>query len=193
MSTSKLAMLALLIISFGNGNTTAENLFNEKEFQSLTADKKAHRIGDTVTIMIVERATAESRAATGTQKSLEIKGSASDQHNFPKVGVGIGMQSSGDAVTRRNGFVSGQITVTVLNVNDLGHLVVKGQQQIVINGEEQSIKVQGTLRQEDIQANNTVLSTRLTNAQIEFIGAGIVSDTQKRGLIASIFNWLGIL
>ncbi len=143
--------------------------------------------------MIVERSSAESRANTDTDKSFDFSGMGNDQHKITKMNLGLASSSSGDAVTRRNGFVSGQITVTVLKVNQLGHLVVKGQQKIAINGEEQSIKIQGTLRQEDILANNTVLSTRLTNAKIEFIGKGVVSDTQKRGWLSSVLNWLGIL
>ena len=57
---------------------------------------------------------------------------------------------------------------------------MQGQQGLVINGEEQSISVEGTLRTEDIDSDNTVLSNRLTNARIEFTGEGIVSDARSR-------------
>jgi len=189
MSMSIVIIVLLLVANSSN----SENLFNEKEFKSFTSDKKAYRIGDTVTILIVERIAAESRAKTQAGKSLEFTGSASDQTSFPKLQASLQGSSGGEAVTSRNGFIAGQITVTVLDVNKLGHLVVDGQQKIMVNGEEQSIKVEGTLRQEDILANNTALSTRLTNAKIEFVGIGIVGDAQKKSLLATVLGWLGLL
>jgi flagellar L-ring protein precursor FlgH len=184
----------IVIICFGFlcASIQAEDLFSDESFTSFTSDKKAHRIGDTVTILIVERSAAESRANTATDKSYSFKGSASDSISQHDVAIGLNSGASGDAITRRNGFVSGQITVTVKDVNTLGHLVVDGQQNIIVNGEDQSIKVKGTLRQEDILANNTALSTRLTNAKIEFIGEGVVSEIQKKGLISTILGWFRI-
>ncbi len=186
----------LLIIAcvhlFSIKTVLSENIYSEESFINLTADKKARRIGDTVTILIIEKAVAESRANTANQKSFGFSTQAENPTNNGSASIDIQNRRSGDAVTRRNGFVSGQITVTVLNVNEIGHLMVSGQQKIIINGEEQSILVEGALRREDIMNNNTALSSRLTNARIEFVGEGDVSDSQKKGFIATILGWLGL-
>ncbi|MCO7223718.1 flagellar basal body L-ring protein FlgH [Pleionea sp. CnH1-48] len=189
----KILISTLIIVLIASSGLMAEDLFEAKRYRSLTADKKAFRVGDTVTILIVERTTAETRANTSTDKSINFDGDSFDNTRINDLGLGLSSGTEGDAVTRRNGFLTGQITAAVIDVNKLGHLVVEGRQVIVINGEEQSIKVQGTLRQEDIANNNTVVSSRLTNARIEFTGKGIVSDAQEKGIIARIFDWLGLL
>jgi flagellar L-ring protein FlgH len=175
------------------GTVSADDLLALEDFRSFTADKKAYRIGDTITILIIEQSKALSSADTSTEKSILFEGNAFDNINDEQAGLGIRNGSSGDAVTRRNGFLSGQITVAVTEKNVLGHLVVQGEQVIVVNGEEQSIRVKGTLRKEDIAKNNTVLSNRLTDARIEFTGQGDVSKAQKKGLIARILDWLGLI
>ena len=104
----------------------------------------------------------------------------------------INSTTNGAAVTRRKGTLRGQITATVVELNEIGHMVVAGEQKLVINGEEQSINVIGTLRPEDVDNSNTVLSSRLTNSRIEFTGQGIVSSAQKPGIIVGVLRFLGL-
>jgi len=170
----------------------AESLIEASSYRALVGDKKAFRIGDTVTIIIAEQTTAESRANTGRDKNISFSGSASDSTATKGVGLDVDSSTKGAAVTQRAGVLRGQITATVVELNDIGHLVVSGEQQLVINGEEQSINVIGTLRPEDVDNTNTVLSSRLTNSRIEFTGKGIVSGAQKTGFIEGILRFLGL-
>ncbi|WP_144394466.1 flagellar basal body L-ring protein FlgH [Pleionea sediminis] len=184
-------LLAMSIMSVIN--VCSEDLFDANNYKSLTEDNKAYRVGDTVTVLIFERTTAESSANTVAEREFNLKGQAFDNTRENDLGVGIGKGTEGDAVTRRNGFVSGTITALVTEKSDVGLLKIEGVQSIVLNGEKQSINIKGYVRREDINANNTVVSNRLTNAEIEFIGKGIVSDAQKPGWIATVFEWLGII
>lgn len=171
----------------------ASDLLDISKFRALTADKVAYRVGDTVTILILEQSRAVSSAETNSDKEVRINASAYDNTRENDLGVAIASGTGGEAITERNGFLSGQITVTVKEKNSLGHLIVEGTQVILINGEEQSIKIKGALRQEDIAKNNTVISNRLTDAKLEFTGKGDISEAQKKGIIARFFSWLGLI
>ena len=170
----------------------ASDLFDADEYRALTADKRAFRVGDTLTILILEQSSAESQANTGRSRDIEVNGDAFDSINTVEAGASLDSTVQGNAVTRRRGTLRGRITATVVALNGMDHLVVQGQQVLVINGEEQSIRVEGTLRTEDIGSDNTVLSNRLTNARIEFTGDGVVSDAQKPGLITRFLRFLGL-
>lgn len=186
-------VIILFIISCYSANLYAENLYDERTYQALASDRKAFKIGDLLTLLVVETARAESRAGTGSRKQTGIQASVSDTISNHAAGLSIGASSGGDAITSRQGFITAQLSVEVLSVNENGLLKVSGEQTIVINGEEQKILISGTLRKEDINRDNTILSNRLNDARIEFSGDGIVSDAQDTNVFYKILQWLGLL
>jgi flagellar L-ring protein FlgH len=82
--------------------------------------------------------------------------------------------------------------VRVIGINENGDLVVAGEQSLEINGEEQLITLSGIVRPRDVTGDNTVLSSRIADARIRFAGEGFVTDQSKPGLLARIFNFLGL-
>ncbi len=180
------------LIAMPAANASADSLIDPDSYTALVSDKRAFRIGDTITIIIAEQTTAESRADTGRDRNIAIAMQGSDTTNTLETGLDVDSSLNGTAITRRTGGIRGLITATVVELNEIGHLVVEGQQVLIVNGEEQSIRVIGTLRPEDIDNSNTVPSTRLTNSRIEFTGDGMVSRAQRPGLIGRILGFLGL-
>ncbi|MEM9101500.1 MAG: flagellar basal body L-ring protein FlgH [Pseudomonadota bacterium] len=170
-----------------------ENLFDADRYRAITADKKASRVGDTVTLVIVEKAQAESRAGTDGDKNFDVAARGVDTTSDIAVSAGVGAASGSDASTSRQGFVSAQLALTVKGINPYGNLIVDGEQKIVINGETQQILVSGVLRPEDIDRQNRALSSSLTDANIQFLGEGTVGDQQDHNVFYKILNWLGLL
>jgi flagellar L-ring protein FlgH len=186
--------ISLLVMSLSiNFVVQAESLYDPKSFQSLVADKKAFKVGDALTVMVVESARAESRAGTGSENSSKIGLGVQDTIVSKNVGFNVGGSSGGDAVTSRHGFLSAQLAVVIREIDPNGILYVVGEQTIIINGEEQKIMISGGVRQEDIATNNTVISSRLTNAHIEFSGEGVVGEAQRTGVFYQVFQWLGLI
>ena len=171
---------------------TADSLIDPDAYRALVADKRAFRIGDTITIIIAEQSSAESSADTGRNKNVGLTATGNDNTRDNDIRFAVDSNVDGAAITRRVGRVRGQITATVRSLDELGHLVVEGEQRLIINGETQSITVVGTLRPEDIDNSNTVLSSRLTNSQIEFTGKGIVSEAQRPGILGRIMQFIGL-
>jgi flagellar L-ring protein FlgH len=81
----------------------------------------------------------------------------------------------------------------VTQVEPNGDLRVSGWQRLNINGESTNIKVSGRIRRDDVSSENTVLSSRLADAMIDYNGRGFASRSAKPGVVTRIFNWLGIL
>lgn len=188
----KLGVLFCLGLLGGAGVCHAESLYDASQFQALTADKKAYRVGDALTVLVYENATATSSAGTSTDRkqAVGIRGAAvgHTQH-------GLSLQSNndfdGEGRTQRAGKVAAQITVSVVSIADNGDLQVKGQQELEINNEKQGIELSGRVRVVDISSTNTVLSTRLADARIRFAGEGDLSERQRPSWWSRFLTWLG--
>ena len=84
-----------------------------------------------------------------------------------------------------------QLTVTVRDIAPNQDLLIAGEQLLEINGEKQAIRLEGRVRQRDITEQNTVLSTRVADAKIGFVGEGVLGDRQKPGWWQRVFTLVG--
>ncbi|WP_411993493.1 flagellar basal body L-ring protein FlgH [Agarivorans sp. DSG3-1] len=185
--------VALVLLFFSaSGNVLAEDFFGQGGFSSLVSDNRAHQVGDTLTVLIVESTEAKSRAGSGSETKVDIDASIYTTQTKESAGLGYGRDSIDDANTRREGYFKGQISVRVNSVDEFGMLNISGEQVLLINGEEQRIGLSGVVRPIDVRDDNTVLSSRLTNSRIEFNGNGVVNDGQTPGIISRIFGWFGL-
>ena len=171
----------------------AADLFDPDNYRNMAVDQRAFRVGDSVTLVIVENAKAKSSAGTGGDKRFSLSADSADVINSNSASANIGAASRGDASTTRHGFLTAQLSLTVVGKNPYGNLIVSGEQKIAINGEEQEIIVNGVLRPEDIDRNNRALSTSLSSADIQFTGEGTVGSAQSHNIFYNVLTWLGIL
>jgi flagellar L-ring protein FlgH len=192
MYKNKLIIICCLLSVFC-AELAATSLFNENKFKAITADHKAIRVGDTLTILIFENAQARSSAGNSSDSNFALSASGSSPQGRWPFGIGVAAEESGDAVIKRNGFVQAQITAVVIAKDDSGNLFVQGRQEITIDEELQSIELTGQVRPADISADNSVPSFRLYDARIKIAGQGYVSDGKEGGIFFKIFNWLGLI
>ncbi|MEO8877789.1 MAG: flagellar basal body L-ring protein FlgH, partial [Polyangiaceae bacterium] len=71
-----------------------------------------------------------------------------------------------------------------------GDLFLEGTKVVLINNEEYHLYVSGLVRPTDIAQDNTVASTRIADAQIEFTGRGDIADQQRKGWGARLLDTL---
>lgn len=169
----------------------AENLYDESTFRSMVADQKAYRVGDAVTVLIVEAATAETRADSSEKADFGISAGVSDDQDNHGVGFSVGTDSAGAGRTSRSGQLRAMISARIDQQLPSGDLVLHGSQVITVNGEQQRISLQGTVRPVDIASDNTVLSTRLSESKIDFVGEGWVARNQKTGFFGRLLQFVG--
>lgn len=171
----------------------ATSLYDKNKPVSLTADKRANKVGDTVTILVIENSQASSSAGTNADSGFAIDGQARAQDKDWRYGVGIGSSNNGDASTSRKGFIRSQITAVVTAIDANGNLSLKGSHTLTIDGETQKIELTGKARKTDIYANNTLLSNRLFEANIKYVGEGDVSSGKEPSGIYKLFKWIGLI
>ncbi len=80
--------------------------------------------------------------------------------------------------------MSGFLSVTVMRVFDNGNMEIAGQKQLNLNNGDEYVRLTGIVRPQDITASNIILSNRIADAQITYIGAGDVADSSKQGWLS---------
>lgn len=191
MNLLRVSIAALALVT--SPLCAAQSLFDEGRFQPLTADRRALRTGDALTVLVYETSSASQSADTTTEKGGGIGVGAGLNIRTYGAKLSTSEEFSGRGRIQRSGRLAAQITVTVSEVLANGELRVAGQQQIVVNGEKQLLKLSGRVRPTDIGEGNTVASTRLADAEIDYIGDGVLAEKQRQGVLTRIFSWLGLL
>ena len=157
---------------------------------SLFADLKASRLGDIVTVLVMESASASKNATTKTSKSSKWD----MQSSFNPIKGELSAESShnGSGSTSRSGEITASVPATVVQVLPNGNLLIVGQRDLIINKDKETISIRGILRRQDITSSNTVLSTQLADANIQYEGNGLIDRQQRPGLLGRILDWLWI-
>ncbi len=140
--------------------------------QSLYADPKASRAGDVLTIVLVERASAQRASQYADQSSAQFGGAAGSGGQRFSADAQFAQQADARNQTAQSDLLTGTMTVLVTGVDESGTLTVAGERSINVNGVTHVMKVTGAVRARDIRYDNTVLSYQLANAHIEYRQAG---------------------
>lgn len=166
---------------------------NLDSYRPLVGDVKSYRVGEPVIVIVVEATTAEASAGTGVEKNTGINAKINENTKNLSAGMNIDSNNEGGGRTSRRGKVTTQLSATILEVLPEGMLKISGTQDITINGEKQKILVSGLIRPSDISKNNSVFSYQIASVELEIVGDGDVSESQKQNILYRFFNWMGIL
>ena len=164
----------------------------------LFEDRAASRIGDILVIRIDERDAASRNGSTKLSKKDEASYAVPEalglmaalQSRFPGVNPAqlFSSQSetsfAGNGAIDKKGKLEATLPVRVKKILPNGDLYVEGTKVVMVGAEEQHIYVSGLVRAEDVAADNSVPSSRVADAEIEYTGRGDVSDQQRRGWLA---------
>lgn len=185
-----------------------EEIYDSKEIQresgslwnanngSMFTDRKAQRVGDIVTVLISETASASKEASTSTSRGSNMSASIPnffglenddiwngynpvDLSNLVNAEFSNGFDGSG--TTSRTEDLSASLTTQVVGLYPNGQLKIRGGKEVMVNNEVQIIYLTGIIRPVDITAANTVSSTKILNARISYTGKGAISDKQSPG------------
>jgi flagellar L-ring protein precursor FlgH len=163
----------------------------------LFEDIKARRVGDILTIVLAESTQASKSANTETGKDTEIeipaptifgRGVTSGGQEIIATEIESATDFSGEADSDQSNQLTGSITVTVAEVLPNGNLVVRGEKWIGINQGDEYIRLEGIVRQVDVQPDNSVLSTQIADARISYGGTGALADANAQGWATRFFN-----
>lgn len=183
--------------------SSANSLWVERA--SLYEDTRARRLNDLVTIRVLETIAGSGKADTKTGRKSEVDANVDTIFGIPnnlglknlygkgntfspsvKGSMESDFQGSGE--TNREGKLIGTITAKVVEVMPNGNLVLESRKEITINHEKQILVLRGMIRTEDVMFDNTVLSSKVANAEVFFVGDGIIQDKQSPGWLARFLD-----
>ena len=175
---------------------TDGSIYHTEQGMELFNDARAHRVGDILTVNLVESTQASKKASTDTAKkdastisapsilghTLKVAGQTADTTlNANRSFAGSGDSSQSNQLT-------GSITVTVAQRLSNGNLLVRGEKMLTINQGQELIRISGIVRPQDIGQDNSVPSTRVADAQIGYTGKGALADANTQGWLSRFFS-----
>lgn len=172
-------------------------IYNPASTQMLFQDKKALRVGDVITVTLTERTNATKKADTDLAKDSNTTLAAPSvlgnilSQGSSDLSVTTGGQSrsfSAETDSSQSNQLQGTITVTVQQVYPNGNLAIKGEKWISLNQGSEFIRVAGIIRQQDIDKDNQVVSTKIANARIYYGGQGPLAEANEVGWLSRFFN-----
>lgn len=173
----------------------AESLYDAPTYRPLTSDSSAHRVGDVLTVQVLENSTATTSSDTSSQRKNALEaalGSSAVNRGIPLSGsVGVGGTFEGGGTTQRTNRILATLTVTVREVLPNGDLKVAGEQLLTVNRESHKVHVEGHVRPQDISSENVVVSTRLADAKLTYAGEGDLSERSRRAWWRKLLDLLG--
>lgn len=188
---------------------TANSLW--RDGASLFEDNKARRVNDLVTIRVIENISGSNKADTNASRDSSADYSLSDFFGMntdfgiqnlpllkgfykganvfsPKVKGQSKSDFQGEGDTTREGRLVGTITAKVVEVMPNGNLVVESRKDITINKEKQILIFRGIIRPEDIAPDNTIVSSRVADADIYLVGDGVIHEKQSPGWLVRFLD-----
>jgi flagellar L-ring protein precursor FlgH len=188
----KIALSGLLVCGM-LPHAAADSLYKPQTFRALTSDRKAAAVGDLLTIQVFENATAATSADTATRRTASARASLVRSYSNPlHAELEAGGDFDGGGSTKRTNRFLTTVTVAVKEVLPNGDLRVEGEQILSLNDERQTVNIQGRVRPVDIADGNVVLSTRLGDARISLVGAGELTERQRRSWWKRATDWFGL-
>ncbi len=185
---------------------TTGSLFSEAT-PGFLEDTRAKRVGDFVVVQINENANAQGDSNTSLSKDSTATAGVTAllgivpalKKAYPSMDptqlVNIMNQSDfkGAGTTERAGQLSGTVALRIVKELPNGDLFVEGTKVVLINNEEYHLYLSGLVRPTDIAQDNSVSSSRIADAQIEFTGRGDLADQQRKGWLGRLFDTLNPL
>jgi flagellar L-ring protein FlgH len=164
----------------------------------LSTDYKAHKLNDTIGILVAVQTTAAQTGDSSYQRTVAtssaitgLPGSINTNPFNPLFNANSATQLKGSGATDSNTTFQTVLTGQVIAVLPSGNLVVEAQRKIFMNNQHEDVTVRGVVRPNDIGPSNTVSSASLSNLEIEMKGKGIIADsTRPLNPITRAILWL---
>ena len=172
-------------------------IFQASQARPLFEDRRARHVGDTLTINLVESTTAQKAANSSATRASGVSGGITAASRVPLAGLagmnieaGVDSEFSGKGASAANNRFNGTISVTVIEVYPNGNLLVSGEKQVAINQGNEFIRFSGVANPTMVTAANTVQSTQVADARIEYKGSGYIDESNQIGWLQRFFNVL---
>ncbi len=161
----------------------------------LFEDQTAKRVGDILTITLLEKTQAKKDDDLSTTKDNQMSVSAPTLFgmaasvltgNDVKTELSSTKKFTGTGAADQSNSLSGNISVTVVELLPNGNLSVRGEKRVTLNQGDEFIRLSGIVRPVDISTSNIITSDKVADVTIMYVGEGAIADASKMGWLARI-------
>jgi flagellar L-ring protein FlgH len=152
----------------------------------LSTDYKATHLNDIIVIQVAQQTVAEATGATSTSRNVSansaitnLPGKLNTGGLNPLLGANSATALKGQGDTSSSSKLQTSLAGQVIAVLPNGNLVVEAQRAVLLNHQKETAIVRGVVRPGDVGPDNTVLSTSLSNLEIELKGKGVVTEATR--------------
>jgi flagellar L-ring protein precursor FlgH len=199
-SASNAVLAAALLLALPAA-VSADSLWpaNRANERGMIADRKASATGDILTIVVSESVAAQNSQSTKSNRDSSISDAVTSflypstgLHNgvLPSISLGGKAAYDGGGDISNNQSLVSRAAVLVTDVLPNGNLVIEGARVVTFSGETQYVVLHGLVRPMDITPANTILSSNIADARVEFYSEGQLTDAQKRGWLTKLYEKL---
>ncbi len=167
-------------------------IFSAAGYSPLYSGTRAHAVGDALTVVLVESTTAAKTVGSKSQKAGGVSltppktGPLAIDPNSLSASSGSNFNGQGNA--SQTSTLSATLSVTIAEVRSNGTALVRGEKRMLLSQGDEWIQVSGIVRLDDIDQDNTIPSTKLADARIEYSGKGALQRASKQGWLGRFFN-----
>jgi flagellar L-ring protein precursor FlgH len=189
-----LSAVVCFVVPWNTSELQAQQIFLKNSQRSLFSDVKAMNVGDAITINIIEDTRADNSASTDEEKThdLDVGFNFGADGEGPEIegGLNSGNRFRGTGRTTRNEQIRSRLSALITAVEPNGNMRIEGKRVTKINGEEQTVVIKGLVRPVDIRADNSILSSQISDLELVMEGEGSVSRAQEPGLFTRLVRFL---
>lgn len=181
--------------------TNGSIFHDQASMVSLFEDSRPRHVGDIITVVIRENIIATRNLNTTAQRKVNQDTSVGAVSPLAKVAGLFGatkliqptITGSSDTSLQGQGkmdasdLFTGTITVTVTDVYPNGNLLISGEKLMSLGGNREYLRLSGVVNPSTISATNTVNSTQIADARIEYKGTGALHDVHEMGWLQKFF------
>jgi len=191
-----LTLLALLPVG-----VRSQSLWHDDFSKSMYADKRATGIGDIITILVQENSTSTKNNETTTERSSSLSsaitsflfspsasGLLTKGGQLPSMAYNSDSKHDGKGSINNAENIIASIAVRIVDVLPNNNFIIEGKRETSFGGERQNIILHGVVRSDDVSSANTVNSYNVSDATIQIIGHGQISDTTRKGWFTRVWD-----
>ncbi len=171
--------------------------------RGIVADRKGARVGDIITIVVSESAAQTSSQSKTTNSTSAVDASVSQflyppgvskfgtsGGALPAIKFGGKSDYTGGGAVNNSQTITARAAVLITEVLPNGNLVIEGVRRVTFSGETQHLVLHGVVRPDDIAPDNTVVSSSIADARLEFLSEGDLTSASKKGWLSKLYESL---
>ena len=178
---------------FNKDEPSNGSIYSTSSAGLFSSDRRAKKVGDILSVTLSETFSSNKAVTNSSGKTDTIGaevGPTGILRNFAGLGGSASKTNSfsGSMASNQSNSLSGTLSATVVRVFPNGNLEIKGQKKLRITEGTEYIRLTGIIRPQDISTSNSVSSAKIAEAQIEYVGAGILDSASKPGWGSAFFR-----